>query len=337
MFRYIIYYLLSLIILLPFFFINYRLTAFHTFPFDHYYEYILALSGSLDRSFIDAPGGYRIVYYGTAYIFYKILPFIPLSKLTLEGGGLLEETKALQALAFTSYLFLHAFFYTTFLLIRIRMRRSMVVAIGMAALTLLLSLFAYPHGADPSCLFYISLCLFFINNYKIFYSLLLFSPCVNEKISMIFGLFFFVSLCFKSSRSISMVPFIISCLSFLVYLFMLKIVALPVGIYGYQTDLSQLLPRLAMSWPYLVTFKGFYTNWLPLIILCSFALLGLRLKVFNRNVFVTHPAICFMPGFLFILGLFTCTDFGIGRVAMHALPFYSVPIMLILERLETES
>jgi hypothetical protein len=102
MFRYIIYYLLSLIILLPFFFINYRLTAFHTFPFDHYYEYILALSGSLDRSFIEAPGGYRIVYYGTAYIFYKVLSFIPLSKLTLEGGGLLEESKALQALAFTS-------------------------------------------------------------------------------------------------------------------------------------------------------------------------------------------------------------------------------------------
>jgi hypothetical protein len=44
-----------------------------------------------------------------------------------------------------------------------------------------------------------------------------------------------------------------------------------------------------------------------------------------------------MPGFLFILGMFTCTDFGIGRVAMHALPFYSVPIMLILEHLETES
>ncbi len=336
MLRYIIYYLISLFLLLPFFFINYRLTAFHTFPFDHYYEYVLALSGSLDRSFIDAPGGYRIVYYGTAYIFYKILPLIPLSKLPLEGGGLLEEAKALQALAFTSYLFLHAFFYTTFLLIRINMRRSLVVAIGMASLTLLLSLFAYPHGADPSCLFYLTLCLFFIKKYKIFYALLLFSPFVNEKISMIFVMFFFISLCYKSSRSISMVPFVISCLSFFVYLSIRKIVALPLGIYGFQTDLSQLLPRLAISWPYLATVKGVYMNWLPFSILCSFAILGLRLNVFNRNTFMTHPAICFIPGCLFIIGLLTCTDFNIGRVAMHALPFYSVPIMLILERLDTE-
>jgi hypothetical protein len=122
----------------------------------------------------------------------------------------------------------------------------------------------------------------------------------------------------------------------LFYLTILKIVTLPVGIYGFQTDFIQLLPRLAMSWPYLATFKGFYTNWLPLFILSSFALLGLQLKVFSLNSFMTHPAICVIPSCLFIIGLFTCTDFNIGRVAMHALPFYSVPIMLILERLETE-
>ncbi len=329
--RNIFLYLFTFFLLLPFFFINYRLTAFHTFPFDNYYDYVLCLDGKKDMSVLGAPSGYRFIHYGTAFVFYKLLPLVPLSKLDVTGK--VEEIRALQALAFTSFLFLHAFFFTVFLLLRNRLRRSMSESVGIAAVSLLFALHAYPHGVDPLYLFYTILCLYFVQNARVLYPLLLFSPVVNEKIALVFGVFFFGILWFESDRRRAAIPFLISVASFGLYLLIRKWINLPVGIYGYQTDITQFWVRVQLSWPILLSLKGFYTDWLPLLLILSVAAFAWKHGVFQKQQIYYHPAIIVIPLFLFILGVFACSDYGIGRLVMHALPFYVATLGLLLERM----
>lgn len=327
--RYLCLYLLTFFLFLPFFFINYRLTAFHTFPFDNYYDYVLCLDGKRDVSILEAPSGYRFIYYGTAFLFYKILPLIPLSKLDITKD--MEQIRALQALAFTSFFFLHAFFCAVFMLLRKRLERPTAESAGVAAIAILFSLYTASYGVDPLYLFYSTLCLYFIQNPRVLYPLLLFSPVVNEKIGLVFAVFFFGMWCFGTDRRRMNFPFLVSAASIGLYFLMRKFIALPVGTYAYQTDISQFWLSIQLSQPVLLSLKGFYTNWLPLLLLLSITAAGWKYGLFQKQKIYYHPVIMVLPLLLFFLGICMRVEYSIGRVAMHALPFYIAPIGLLLQ------
>lgn len=101
-------YFILFVLLLPLFFINYRLTAFNTVPIDDYVSEILYLDGRFPAFEFYAPTCYRFLYHGSAFIFYKILPFIPLTNFDTEDD--LYTLKAVQALAFTAF-FIIIYFY----------------------------------------------------------------------------------------------------------------------------------------------------------------------------------------------------------------------------------
>ena len=332
MMRNIFLYLFTFFLLLPFFFLNYRLTAFHTFPFDNYYEYVLYLDGKRDAAVLESPSAYRFVYYGTAFVFYKSLPVIPLSQ--LNGTEKEVGVHALQALAFTSFLFLHGFFFTVFQLLHKRLGRSVMESVGMAAVAVLFSLFTFPHGVDPLYLCYVALCLYFLQNQRVLYPLLLFSPMVNEKIGLVFSVFYLGQLCFASSRSRAVFPFLISAASVGLYFLLRAVLGFSTGIYAYQTDITQFWTRVQLSVPVLMSIKGLYTNWLPLFLLMAVAAMGWHKGVFRQQSIYFHPVVMALPLFLFMLGLVTCTDYTIGRIAMHALPFYVAPMALLLDGLQ---
>lgn len=329
--RNFIFFVISFILLLPVFFINYRMTAFHTLPFDSYYSFLVAMDGK-DESFeFYAPTGYRMVYMGVAYFFYKYMPFVPLSQIA-EGANFFP-IKALQSLAFTSFLFLHLFYFTSFIYVQNKLKKSFILSLATAGVCFLFALSMYYFGVDPLYLFYTTLLLYFIDKKYIFIPLLLFSIIVNEKISLIFLVFFSITVLSKSSRRESYVPLIASALAFMSYFLMKMILKFP-G-YEYQTDLTSFYDRLQISIPFLTSFKGFYVNILPVVLLSSIAIAAAKMKVFDSYSLLRHWATGFLPIIFFILGLHACSDYGIGRAAMHALPFFIAPMVFMLDKINT--
>ena len=318
--------------LLPLFFIYFRLTAFQTFPFDNYYDYVLYLDGKRAYAVLGAPSGYRFAYYGTAFLWYKVLPVIPLSKLAVSENP--DEIRALQALAFTSFLFVYAFFCTVFLLLRNRLNKPAGLSIAVASLMVLLSWYAAPYGADSLFLFYTALCLYFIKKPYIAGGLIILSPVVNEKIGLVFTFFFLGMLVGEIKWKQVVFPLLISVSSVCLYLLIRHWVDLPTGIYTYQTDVFRFWDSVQSSYPALVSVKGFYMNWIPFVLLMILAFAGRRAGIFHKKELYLHPVIQVLPLFLFGLGIVMCRDFTIGRIAMHALPFYAVPLCLLMERLD---
>lgn len=331
--RNLLFFAVSFIVLLPIFFINYRLTAFHTLPFDSYYLFILSLDGKEEVFQFYAPTGYRMAYIAVGYFFYKYMPFVPLSQ--LDAGADFFQIKALQALAFTSFLFLHLFYFTTFLYLRNKIKQSFSMSLAAASILLLLSLSMYHFGVDPVYLFYTTLLLYFIHNKAVFIPLLLCSIVVNEKISLIFLVFFAITVLSKPVRNESYPRLAASILAFGLYFAMKMLLQFP-G-YEYQTDLTSFYDRMMMSIPYLASFKGFYINILPLLLLTSVALGAVKMKVFEPTSFTRHWATAFLPVIFFVLGMHACSDYGIGRAAMHALPFFIAPVAYMLEKIDTIS
>lgn len=316
-------------LLLPFFFIFYRLFAFHTFPFDSYYEYVLALDGRLPISVIDAPGGYRIGYYGPAFWCYKYMPAIPLSK--LEGTSDPAQIKALQALAFTSYLYLCSFVITLYYWIRKQTRAGAREAAGFSALILLWTFYAYPYGVDALYFFYMTLTLLACSQPRWWAILLLISPFFNEKIALVWLMYsglMWLTAPFNKARYL---PLIGSTAALGGYFIIRNVVQLPVGLYGYQTDLSQFWTRIQLSLPVLISFKGFYTNWMPPLLLTAMSWVAWRQSNWDSGNQWLHPVIAILPWALFITGMFVSSDYGIGRLAMHALPFF---VLLIWKNTE---
>ncbi len=326
-----ILFVVSFILLLPVFFINYRLTAFHTLPFDSYYAFLVAMDGK-DPSFeFYAPTGYRMFYLGVAYFFYKYMPFVPLSQ--IGAGTDFFQIKALQSLAFTSFLFLHLFYFTTFLYVQNKIKKSFILSLATAGVCLLFSLSMYYFGIDPLYLFYTTLLLYFIDNKAVFIPLLLLSVIVNEKISLIFLVFFSITILSKEVRKQSFIGLATSAMALSLYFLMKMILKFP-G-YEYQTDITSFYDRLIISIPYLASFKGFYINILPLLLLTSVTIAAVKMKVFEHTSLLRHWATGFIPIIFFIFGLHACSDYGIGRAAMHALPFFITPIVFILDKINT--
>ena len=326
-----IFFTLSFLVLLPVFFINYRLTAFHTLPFDSYQAFIISMDGQ-DKAFqFYAPTGYRMLYISVAYLFYKYMPFVSLSQ--LDAGADFFQVKALQSLAFTSFLFLNLFYCTTFLYVQRKVKKSFILSLAAASVCLLLSLSMYHFGIDPLYLFYTTLLLYFIDNKAVFIPLLLFSIVVNEKISLIFLVFFSIAVLSKGSRSASYLRLAASIAAFALY-FLMKIVLKFPG-YEYQADVTAFYDRMVISLPYLTSFKGFYLNILPLLLLTSVAICAARMKVLEYTSLLRHRAVIFLPAVFFVLGVHACSDYGIGRAAMHALPFFIAPIACILDKINT--
>jgi len=328
--RNFVFFVVSFIILLPIFFINYRLTAFHATPFDSYHLFLLAMDGKDDSFQFYAPTGYRLVYISIAYFFYKYMPFLPLSQISAESDFF--QVKALQALAFTSFVFLHLFYFITFVFVQNKIIKSFILALAVAGVFISLSLSMYHFGIDPLYLFYTTLLLYFIANKAVFIPLLLFSMVVNEKISLIFLVFFAFTVLSKELRRESYPRLAAAIIAFGLYFFMKMLLKFP-G-YEYQTDITSFYDRIMISIPYLISFKGFYLNILPLLLLSAIALVAIKMKVLESRSFLKHWAIGLLPVVFFVFGMHACSDYGIGRAAMHALPFFIAPMVIILNKLD---
>jgi hypothetical protein len=319
----------SFIVLLPIFFINYRLTVFNTFPHDDYHSVLLYWDGKLPDFEFFAPTCYRFFYHVVAFFWYKCMPLISLSQ-TPEGLST-EFIKAKQALAFTSFLFLHLYFWITWRLLYEKYKYDLVTSLGVASIFLMGTLWLHFHGNDPVFLFYTTLLLYFIEKKGIFYLLMLSSVVVNEKISLMFLIFFGMVCLSKSGYQQWKTYFLTSLTALGLYFVMRHFLHFP----GYenQTDLTLLWVRIQMSLPYIFSFKGLYINILPLISLIGLSYILKQKQIFSLEKICFHPAIAFLPIIFWGIGVFTCSDTGIGRSALFTLPFFILPVAALLHQL----
>lgn len=102
--------------------------------------------------------------------------------------------------------------------------------------------------------------------------------------------------------------------------------------YEYQTDPSLFLERLAISLPFIFSVKGFYMNILPLAVLTGLSIYLQKREIYTSKQILLHPAISYLPILFFIIGMHACSDYGIGRAAMHTLPLFIIPIATLLNR-----
>ncbi|MCU0348279.1 MAG: hypothetical protein MUC59_15160 [Saprospiraceae bacterium] len=321
-------YACSFVLFLPFLFINIRLTAFDTVPIDDYVGFILSMDGQLPDFEYYSPQGYRWFYYSIGFLFYKIVPLLQFTNMEVEGN--LANMKANQALMIVSFLFLHCFFFINYLLVKIKLGKSLLLSIATAFAVFVFSLSMAFYGIDPLTLSFTSLLLFFLNKPAWFCPLLIVSIFINEKISLLFLAFFSIGFLFSRADK-TLVTKLLTAVAAVGIYFMERAYFKYPG-YEYQTDPSQFLDRATISIPYLLGLKGVYMNWLPLIILLVMLAAFWRLGVFEINSAYCSKSLFFMPIAFFVLGVFTCSDYGIGRAAFHVLPFFTVPMAFALER-----
>jgi len=327
--EYLTLYFLSLLLFLPLLFIIIRLTIFETLPFDSYYLFVLSLGGVTEGFEWFSPTGYRWGYIIPSYLLYEYLPLIPLSKYDLESS--LEKIKALQALAVVSFVSLHLFFNMTVWYLNKICEKDFILSITTSFVVVFLVLFHNLLGADPMTLAYTLFLLCLIKSRIWFGLFLVFSILINEKICILFFLFFLLNLVFsRDSRMLEKV--FVSFFALLLYFFERFLLNFP----GYenQTDITLLFERILISFEHMDSFKGFFLNLFPLIMLVIIGFLTTSNRVFSReNIFMSDSLIVF-PFLVYFLAMFTCSDYSMGRITMHVLPFYILPICLKLEKMK---
>jgi len=163
---------------LPVFFEIYRMAAFNTVPNDGYERFLLYVTSG-QGSWPGAPFGYRVLSVLGAVPFYWILP---LYQFTLSHGDP-TTLRALQALAFLSFVAISATATVAFIAVRRTLAGTVSEAAFAASLAIVLSGYC-GRGADIDALaiFLIFLFLYWFDRPSLFCPMFLITPFVNEKI-----------------------------------------------------------------------------------------------------------------------------------------------------------
>lgn len=182
------------VVTLPLFFDSYRNLAFRTMPLDDYASFVLRLVTGVGQ-WPGSPFGYRVGGVLPAAFFFHLLPLYRFTYLPLTINA--EHLKALEALAFVSYLSCAAAAAIAFLMMPGQLSMS-----AFAATLAPLLMFAYvgTEGVDAFAVFLIFLLLYWLDRRpSLFVLAIVLTPFINEKIPIFFALLAFVrSMCLRT-------------------------------------------------------------------------------------------------------------------------------------------
>ncbi len=322
--------LLSLAVLnLPAFFDIYRTAAFNIVPHDDYVPYLLYLIGE-GGGIPQSPTGYRFFSVAVAIPFYYLLPFISFSYLDLND---ITYLKALEALSFVSYLAISVSGFIIYKLIISKYQGKFISGLVGALASLLLFRFTAIYGVDPFAILMICALLYYEEHKWIFTLLLLFSVGVNEKVVFLFFMLYGArTILSKRKRATHFLVSIISC--FFLYFLVRFLVDLP-G-HEYMVQPNKYFDTITKMLSILFTFKSFYLNWIPGVMM--FGLYGLALRGQKKiaNDIGSFTSFDFIPivGF-FIIGIVTNMQFTVGRILLFCFPLYLPLAIIYLESIIT--
>ena len=309
-----------LLISSPTFFEIYRSNVFEVLPRDRYESMVLFFAGD-GGGVLESPFGYRVLYPILGVVPYWLSPLISFSELNSTLS--LNELRATQALALVSYLSMIVVAAFAYRICRERGELGQMgsIVVGLTSF-FLLKLTAF-YGVDPMTIAFICAGLFWVGNPLAFSAVLLIGFAANEKIALVFVIFFTShALLTRQWSYLSRAG--LAAIALLAYFAVRGIVALP-GM-EHQTDLAQYPPNFISSFDYLLNLKGLYMNGFGPALLISVWVAAARWTPCDRQSPFESAAAIVLILALFGIGMALGMEWTIGRLALHALPFFFVPL-----------
>jgi hypothetical protein len=307
----------------PFFFFIFRLMAFNTVPRDEYAPYLLWLLHEPGAGFPGSLYAYRILSVLAAAPFYYLLPALPLTNLPAE----LTPTylKATAALAAVSYLAILAGAVIAYRLVVVRFARPPMEGLFAAAVLVLCEFYAAFYGIDPLAFLLVVCALYAIDRIWLFAAIMAASVLFNEKVLILFALWFSVRFVFSAAeRRFFGKRLIVVAGAVAAYVAMLAILRLE-G-HSEQLDANAYAPTLLQNVVATVTTpRGFLLNVLPCVLLAGAVWWSWR-TLDRRRCELFAPADLLVVPALIVITLVLTQYYQVGRIVMHAAPLFVVPV-----------
>ena len=299
---------------LPLFFDIYRAAAFNTAPRDDYAPYLLYLVGD-GGALPGAPFVYRFLSVAVAVPFYHALPGYIFSNLPPTDPAYLQ---AVEALSFSSWLWLALTPAVIYVLAR-RSRAGRGAAAIAALLTLPLSGFLARVGIDPLAVFVICLLLLWVDRPLLFAPLALLSSVLNEKASLVLAVALAGRLLAarRAGRPFGQWPALTASLAAVAVYFAVTLVYDAPGNEA-QTNPALFLSHARSTLAYTLSAKGRVLHALPALVVAGLAALALRYR--RASGFQAADTLALVA--LLALALVADVSYNVGRIVMHAYPFY---------------
>lgn len=196
----------------------YRIMVLDVVPYEHYQNQLLFYATGLDEFKIVSPPALRII--PTLY-FYFIYNFFPCFKLTYLPETLSAEYQCTtNAIAIGNYFLLIITLILVFNYFRTILKKSFTKSFLLAFLFFGLIRFADYFGVDRFIIFYILLILFFYDNIKVSFLMIVFSFLVSEKIVLLFFIYSLLK-AYEEKKKKYLFIFLSSIISSVLYLFLL--------------------------------------------------------------------------------------------------------------------
>lgn len=306
--------LLLVALSLPLFFDIYRAAAFNTAPRDDYAPYLLYLVGG-GGVLPGAPFVYRILSVVVALPFYYVLPPYSFSNLPPTDPAYLQ---AVAALSFSSWLWLTLTPAAIYALAR-RHRAGRGAAAVAALLTVPLSGFIARVGIDPLAIFVICLLLLWEDWPLLFVPLMLLSSVLNEKVPILFTVVLAGRLIAarRAGRPFEQWPALVASLAAVaIYFVITRLYDAPGN--EAQTNPALFLSHARSTLAYTLSAKGLVLNALPVLVVAGLGALALRYR--QASGFQAADTLALLV--LLAVALAADVVYNVGRIAMHAYPFY---------------
>lgn len=312
-----------------FFFDLYRGAVFKVTPYDDYAPYLLYILGYPEGYIPDSPFVYRVFSVLLAMPFYEILPVYRFSGLTNFSESYL---KAVEAMAFVSYLATLLILTLVFLIVKDKLKGNVFSAIFASMMTLLLLRYTGLYNVDLIAISLICLIYYYVNNRWIYALLLFLSIGFNEKIALVFFLvMFFRTL--LDTRSISYFYTIIPFFSLLLYL--VVVLYFSVGGNEHQLEPSKYILSLYSNLLETLSLKGLFLNLFPFLILVMLYVFSLQEFSCNKNYNKLYFSKCdVLPLIVFFMIVHLLNvQYNAGRIIIYMFPFYLPLAVLYIQRL----
>lgn len=325
------------VVLLPFFFVIYRLTLLDAVPHEDNARFLLSLLGLPGGAVPGSPYGYRGLALLAAVPFYFALPPLPLAN--APAGQSPELVQATAALAFLSYLSLVGTLYAAYRLARDRAGQDAATALLAAAMLFVLCWYTGFAALDPLAILLTTLGLYLLANRPGFTLLLLATPVMNETVAVIFVVWLSLRcIASQADRDAFGLQWATSLAALLTYVALIAVVHLPGhSFHFYPGDYMETLrSNIAAQ----ATLRGVLQNLLPVALLLGLGLIGHvgrpRFARPSRDAPRPRWEGLFRPIDLLLIpvmagvALVLTQRLEVGPIVLHAAPLFVVPAAAVL-------
>lgn len=257
--------------------------------------------------------------------FYYVLPVFTFTNLPNTDLAYQRANEALSMVSYISLVFIALVIYA--------IARKQYAATGsssviVALMTFFLGGFIAQTGVDPFAILIISVLALWWKKPAIFVPLILISVGINEKIPVIFATMFgfrLVTSVFQRRKYVFHLQLLSSCLAVAAYFLITFILKVPGN--ESQTDSALFLTHLHASLLHSLTFRGFFLNILPMLVLLL--IVGLAIKAKRTDYFEISDVSCLIV--LLIFAMLADVVYNIGRIVMYCYPLYLPAASLYLD------